>query len=94
MATAEVANSAIGDDTLRPLAAWVNDPRLAWVPGARSRSSLHRWASIGCRGVRLKTVQTPTCRMCSYRDLMDFFARLGEATGCYSGGDGGGIVRA
>lgn len=89
MATTATTDAAIDDDTLMPLAQWANHPRLPRVRGGRppQRAALYRWASIGCRGIRLRTVQAGGCRVCCYRDLMDFFSRLGQATGCYSGGD-------
>jgi hypothetical protein len=48
---------------------------------------LHRWAVVGCRGVRLNYVQTPRGRMSSMRAVEDFFYRLTAATSCAESGE-------
>ena len=39
-------------------------------------STLHRWASVGLRGVRLATVSVGGCRCTSRQHLSEFFGKL------------------
>ena len=41
-------------------------------------SVLHRWSSIGSRGIRLAYLQTPRGRLSSVRAVEEFFRRLTE----------------
>lgn len=77
------------EDQMRPLAQWAGDPRL---PLGRSgkpigRAALYAWAQRGVKGVRLRVTQAGGCRVCSLRDIQDFFARLSERAGVYQADD-------
>ena len=42
-------------------------------------STLYRWATRGCRGIVLETIETPSGRCTSLRGLQRFFDQLTEA---------------
>src|SRR3954467_7068933 len=44
-------------------------------------STLYRWATVGCRGVRLETIQVGATRCTSREALQRFFERLSQGGG-------------
>jgi hypothetical protein len=86
----------ITNEDLKPLA----DAAAEWVPRRRRGrkchvSTLYRWATAGCRGIRLETIQVGgTC--CTSREaLQRFFEALtlarGGPTGRTSGAEQAGV---
>jgi hypothetical protein len=75
------------NENLRPLSEAVQ-----WVPrgeGQRAHvSTMHRWASKGCRGVVLETLQVGGGRYTSREALGRFFERLSDAPPAHDAGNG------
>jgi hypothetical protein len=54
-------------------------------------STLYRWATVGCRGIVLETIQIGGTRCTSKQGLQRFFERLSETR--QAGADGGGQLQ-
>ena len=81
--------AAIGlsfDDHLMPLGR-LADEATRLIGRKVATSVMHKWASVGHRGVRLACLQTPRGRISSVAALEDFFRKLTAASEAESGGE-------